>query len=152
MNSDPRPARAVAIAALAAGAYVTGAAVARGQSGRTIQDGVFSAEQVARGRASFVWECRECHEMEEFTGAGAYLEGMDGEPLWDVFEFIWNEMPEDRPAWLEPEEYADILAYILSVYGAPTGETPSCPPSGRRSGESELDGRNYRVVEGAWRD
>ena len=40
-----------------------------------------------------------------------------------MFEFIWSEMPEDRPAWLEPEEYADILSYILSVYGMPTGPT-----------------------------
>lgn len=69
--------------------------------------------------------------MQEFTGVGAYLEQMDGEPLWEVFEFIWTEMPEDRPARLEPEEYADILAYILSVYGAPAGDTdlPTDEPS-----------------------
>jgi hypothetical protein len=64
----------------------------------------------------------ECHELEEYTAAGAYLEEMDGEPVWDVFEFIWSEMPEDNPSWLKPEEYADILAYILSVYGMPAGE------------------------------
>lgn len=92
------------------------------QSGTTTRDGIFSAAQVERGRESFLWECMDCHEMEEFTGVGAYLEEMDGEPVWEVFEFIWSEMPEDRPAWLEPEQYADILAYILSVYGAPTGD------------------------------
>ena len=101
------------------------ALVARGQPAadtRTTRDGIFSAAQVERGRESFLWECTECHEMEEFTAAGAYLEQMDGKPLWEVFEYIWSEMPEDTPAWLEPEEYADILAYILSVYGMPTGE------------------------------
>jgi mono/diheme cytochrome c family protein len=87
------------------------------------RDGIFSVQQVERGRESFLWDCMDCHEMEEFTGVGAYLEQMDGEPLWDVFEFIWTEMPEDRPAWLEPEEYADILSYILSVYGLPAGGT-----------------------------
>ena len=92
------------------------------QSGTTTRDGIFSAAQVERGRESFLWECMDCHEMEEFTGVGAYLEEVDGETVWDVFEFIWSEMPEDRPAWLEPDEYADILAYILSVYGAPTGD------------------------------
>ena len=90
-------------------------------SGST-RDGIFSAAQVERGRESFLWECMECHEMEEFTAAGAYLEQMDGETLWEVFEYIWSEMPEDEPSWLEPEEYADILAYILSVYGMPAGE------------------------------
>jgi mono/diheme cytochrome c family protein len=91
------------------------------QTGISTRDGIFSADQVERGRESFLWECMDCHEMEEFTGAGAYLEQMEGKPLWEVFEFIWTEMPEDRPAWLDPNEYADILAYILSVYGAPSG-------------------------------
>lgn len=68
-------------------------------------------------------ECTDCHEIEEFTGVGAYLESQEGETLWDVFEFIWSEMPEDRPSWLEPEEYADILAYVLSVYGFPSGDS-----------------------------
>jgi len=87
-----------------------------------LADGVFSAAQVQRGRESFLDECIECHELAEFTAAGAYFEQQDGERLWDIFEFIWSEMPEDKPAWLEPEEYADILAYLLSVYGFPTGE------------------------------
>ena len=64
----------------------------------------------------------ECHELEEYTAAGAYLEEMEGETVWEVFEFIWSEMPEDMPSWLEPEVYADILAYILSVYGMPSGD------------------------------
>jgi mono/diheme cytochrome c family protein len=96
--------------------------VAQDQSGRSTQDGIFSADQVERGRQSFLWECMDCHEMEEFTGVGAYLEEMEDESVWEVFEYIWSEMPEDRPAWLEPEQYADILAYILSVYGAPAGD------------------------------
>jgi mono/diheme cytochrome c family protein len=89
----------------------------------SLSRGFFSASQVERGRESFMSECTDCHEIEEFTGVGAYLESQEGERLWDVFEFIWSEMPEDRPAWLEPTEYADILAYILSVYGFPAGDT-----------------------------
>jgi len=59
--------------------------------------------------------------MAEFTAAGAFLDEQQGETVWSIFEFIWSEMPEDKPAWLEPSEYADILAYILSVYGFPCG-------------------------------
>jgi mono/diheme cytochrome c family protein len=113
----------VAVIAICLGcplAFVT-AAAQRADKPST-RDGIFSPQQVERGRESFLWECTDCHEMEEFTGVGAYLEQMEGETVWDVFEFIWSEMPEDRPARLEPEEYADILSYILSVYGLPTGE------------------------------
>jgi mono/diheme cytochrome c family protein len=98
--------------------------VALGQTAtvRSTRDGIFSAAQAERGRAAFLWNCMECHELEEYTAAGAYLEEMEGETIWEIFEFIWSEMPEDNPSWLEPEEYADILAYILSVYGMPAGE------------------------------
>lgn len=88
----------------------------------SVRDGVFSAEQVDRGRETFLGICNECHEIEEFTGVGAYFEEMEGEPLWEALEYIWTEMPEDMPSWLEPGEYADVLAYLLSVYGMPAGE------------------------------
>jgi mono/diheme cytochrome c family protein len=105
-------------------AFFGSSVVARGQSAtvRSTRDGIFSAEQARRGRAGFLWNCMECHELEEYTAAGAYLEEMEGKTVWDVFEFIWSEMPEDNPSLLEPEEYADILSYILSVYGMPAGE------------------------------
>jgi mono/diheme cytochrome c family protein len=105
-------------------ALLMAAVTAFGQPGeaRAISDGIFSPAQVERGRESFTWECIDCHEIEEFTGVGAYFETADGKTVWEVFEFIWAEMPEDKPAWLDPEEYADILAYLLSVYGLPSGE------------------------------
>lgn len=90
---------------------------------RTIRDGVFSPAQAARGERLFESICINCHEIEEFTGADAYLEGVDGKPLWDTFEYVWSEMPEDDPASLNPEDYAAVLAYIFSVYGMPSGET-----------------------------
>ena len=113
---------AVAGAAACAGA---GTLIAFGQSAaeRSVRDGVFSAAQIERGRDSFTWICMDCHEIEEFTGVGAYFEEMEGKDLWEVFEYIWAEMPEDNPASLEPAEYADIVAYTLSVYGLPAGET-----------------------------
>ena len=64
-----------------------------------------------------------CHEIAEFTAAGAYLDDVDGKPLWDTFEYVWAEMPEDEPASLNPEDYAAVLAYIFSIYGLPSGET-----------------------------
>jgi mono/diheme cytochrome c family protein len=100
----------------------------------TLSGGLFSSEQAGRGERAFLRECTDCHEMAEFTAAGAFLEEQRGETLWSVFEFIWSEMPEDKPAWLEPDEYADILAYILSIYGFPSG--PSDMPIDRDALES----------------
>ena len=108
----------------AALAAVLGVALGLGEAQnaqRTVRDGVFSAAQVTRGDRLFNSICTDCHEIAEFTGAGAYLEEVDGEPLWDTFEFVSAEMPEDDPGSLNPEDYAAVLAYIFSVYGLPSG-------------------------------
>jgi mono/diheme cytochrome c family protein len=96
---------------------------AHGQSAgqRSTRDGVYSELQAERGRRSFETHCTECHELAEFTGVGAILAEREGERLWEIFDFMWSEMPEDRPSWLEPDEYADILAFLLSAYGLPAG-------------------------------
>jgi mono/diheme cytochrome c family protein len=118
--------RANSFSALAASAVALGIALVAGlaaQDGqRTVRDGVFSAAQAARGEQVFESICVNCHEMPEFTAAGAYLEDVEGEPLWETFDFVSSEMPEDDPGSLEPEEYAAVLAYIFSVYGLPSGD------------------------------
>jgi quinoprotein glucose dehydrogenase len=91
-------------------------------SPRSVRDGVFSAVQAERGARVFESVCANCHEMAEFTGAGAYLDEVEGQPLWETFDYISTEMPEDDPASLRPEEYAAVLAYVFSVYGLPSGE------------------------------
>jgi len=113
-----RVAAAVVVAALCALGIVVAAAQTEP---RTVRDGVFSAAQVQRGQRIFRTICVNCHEIEEFTGPGAYLEEHDGKPLWDTFDFIWSNMPDDDPSSLQPAEYAAVLAYLFSVYGLPTG-------------------------------
>lgn len=115
-----RTIRAAAVGLAVAGAVATWSGVAQ-DGERTLRDGVFSSAQAARGERLFESICMNCHEITEFTAAGAYLEDVDGKPLWETFEYIWAEMPEDEPASLPPEDYAAVLAYILSVYGLPSG-------------------------------
>jgi mono/diheme cytochrome c family protein len=110
------------VALLAACAFGGWAAFAQAPVQRTVRDGVFSAAQVARGKHEFDSICMNCHEIEEFTGPGAFFEESDGKTVWEVFEYIWAEMPEDEPASLDPKDYAAILAYTLSAYGLPAGE------------------------------
>ena len=90
-------------------------------SPRSVRDGVFTAAQAERGEGVFETVCANCHEMAEFVGAGAYLDEVEGRPLWETFDYISTEMPEDDPASLRPEEYAAVLAYLFSVYGLPSG-------------------------------
>ena len=108
------------------GAATAGLAMAWGlaaQNGeRTARDRVYSQEQAARGERLFESICMNCHEITEFTAAGAYLDDVEGKPLWETFDYVSAEMPEDDPASLLPEEYAAVLAYIFSVYGLPSGD------------------------------
>ena len=115
----------MSIAANAAVAAVCalGVLVASAQTeSRSVRDGVFSVVQVKRGQRIFKTICANCHEIEEFTGPGAYLEEHDGKLLWETFEYISAKMPDDDPGSLEPVEYTAVLAYIFSVYGLPTGD------------------------------
>ena len=111
-----------AVLGLAAAGMAAAWTLAAQDGDRTVRDGVFSTRQVARGDAVFQSVCMNCHDITEFTGSGAYLEDVDGESLWDTFEYVWSEMPEDDPSSLDPQEYAAVLSYILSVYGLPAGE------------------------------
>jgi mono/diheme cytochrome c family protein len=113
-----------AVAALGAAALGLAAAwEVAGQGNRTVRDGVYSSAQAGRGERLFESICANCHEIAEFTAAGAYLEDVEGEPLWETFEYISAEMPEDDPGSLRPEEYAAVLAYIFSIYGLPSSAT-----------------------------
>jgi len=114
-------------AVLGAAALGLAVTLAAQTSPRTVRDGVFSAAQAERGARVFESVCTNCHEMAEFIGAGAYLDEVEGESLWETFDYISTEMPEDDPASLRPEEYAAVLGYILSVYGLPSGDAELAP-------------------------
>ena len=112
----------VTLAVLGAAALGLAAALAAQTGRRTVRDGVFSTPQAERGARVFESICTNCHEIAEFTGVGAYLEEVEGESLWETFDFVSSEMPEDDPGSLRLEEYAAVLAYIFSIYGLPSGD------------------------------
>ena len=111
---------------------------------RTVREGVYSPAQAARGARLFESICTNCHEIAEFTAAGAYLEDVEGQPLWETFEYISAEMPEDDPGSLRPEDYAAVLAYIFSVYGLPSGATDLARRSGFARGDQDRPSRASR--------
>jgi cytochrome c2 len=102
---------------------VFGAATKAQDVRRTVRDGVFSSAQAARGEQLFESICTSCHEIAEFTAVGAYLDQVDGKPLWETFDYVSSDMPEDDPGSLRAEEYAAVLAFLFSAYGLPSGES-----------------------------
>jgi mono/diheme cytochrome c family protein len=99
------------------------AAVIAQDRARTVRDGVFSPQQAARGERVFESICMSCHDLDEFTGRGAYLDSVEGDSLWEAFDYISDAMPEDDPGSLPQADYAAVLAYLFSAYGLPSGAT-----------------------------
>jgi mono/diheme cytochrome c family protein len=115
----------MAVAALAAGGPI--GAQSTPTAGRTLQDGVYTAEQAARGRAVYQLRCAECHMADlaghEYAGAlagyGFQLKWQDA-TLGELLARI-RSMPQGRPGSLTGQEYIDILAYVLQKNSYPEG-------------------------------
>ncbi len=115
--------RIAAAAVLVAQAVSTSAAAQTDSTGeRSVLSGVFTAEQVAKGRTGHRAFCLSCHGSENYTGE--QFESMWlGRTVYDFFESLRTTMPNDEPGKLTTEEYVDVIAYILSLNGYPPGST-----------------------------
>jgi PQQ-dependent dehydrogenase (s-GDH family) len=90
----------------------------------------YTAEQAARGRVGYMSNCAACHGQNLVSAsygtplAGAYFEGKwTGRTVGELYTYTRDRMPPSRPASLPDGAYADIVAYILEVNGAPEGDT-----------------------------
>lgn len=113
----------------------TGAA--RSATPRSTRDGVFTAAQAERGELAFR-ACTYCHGRDLRGGDDPPGPALKGEifmqkwsqrPLGELFDRIAETMPRDRPGTLEPQAYADILAYVLSANRLPAGASELPPVS-----------------------
>jgi mono/diheme cytochrome c family protein len=88
----------------------------------TIWDGVYTAEQAARGERTAYQNCFSCHTSADWTGS-KFLDSSSDQRLGDLFQMISRQMPMDAPGKLSAAQYADVIAYMLRLQGAPDGET-----------------------------
>lgn len=88
--------------------------------GASTNDGVYTREQAARGQQVFITLCKSCHTPESHA-TPAFVGKWEGKPLSELFQYIRDEMPKNEPGSLAPEEYADVLTYILRLNGVPAG-------------------------------
>ena len=119
-------------AAAVAGVLLLPAAAARGeerQEGRSVSDGVYTAQQAGRGRREYIQHCATCHstnlrggEMAPGLVGDTFLGGWSGATLWELFDFSLATMPQDNPGSTSPEAMNAILAYVLRENGYDPGE------------------------------
>lgn len=109
--------------ALAAIPFELGASAAAGAEVRSVLLGVYTEGQADRGEEAWTGTCAACHETTDFQDE-AFVAEWDGRLVSDLYGFVREFMPDDAPGSLPPQEYADILAYILRLNGAPAAGLP----------------------------
>lgn len=90
----------------------------------------FDSAQVAHGKTLYSSACAKCH--------GPNLQGLNAPALrgpafapatnakltiGGVYGYMTNNMPADRPGKMKPQEYADIMAFLLYSNGYSAGTT-----------------------------
>ena len=104
--------------------------------GRKVSDGVFTAEQATRGAEAYEKACASCH-MSDLRGE-SFAPALNGDAfglrwengkLGDLHKIIKGTMPADNPGSLTPQQYADIVAFLLKANGYQPGQALSENPA-----------------------
>src|SRR6266849_7565134 len=96
---------------------------------RSVKDGVYSKAQAGRGQAIYKENCFVCHG-ETATGGDSgpalsgesFMDNWKGQTLGDLFEKVSMTMPASSPGSLKPQEYGDLIAFLLGENGFPAGQ------------------------------
>ena len=122
---------AVPTLALAIGPVIAGVearTVASQAERTTVWDGVFTADQAARGKTVYERYCGSCHgadlsgsqEARPLAG-NRFMQDWREDTVDTLFTRIRSLMPFDDPATLSDAAYLDSVAYILEFNGFPYG-------------------------------
>ena len=106
--------------------------IVRGQqpapvSASSLTDGIYSGAQAMRGETVYGSSCASCHGPMLAGDVGPSLVGKDfiadfkDGSLGDLLDRIAMTMPQNAPGSLMPAQYADVLAYMLSMNKYPAG-------------------------------
>jgi mono/diheme cytochrome c family protein len=87
---------------------------------RSVNIGVYTEAQAARGEAVYKSQCASCHYQNEFSGED-FLKRWADKPLWELWDMISSNMPEDQPGTLPDQQYADVISFFLKLNKFPTG-------------------------------
>lgn len=94
---------------------------------RSVTQGVYSAEQAARGEQTYKAECGACHGNALEGTSGPPLAGDDflshwsAQPVANLLDKIQKTMPFNLPGSLSRKQSADLAAYLLQAGKFPAG-------------------------------
>ena len=90
---------------------------------------VYTEAQADRGEQVFAKVCSFCHKSADFSGP-TFQTTWKGLSVGEFFSFISSTMPQDKPGSLTPQQYVDVLSYILELNANPPGKT-ELPPDAK---------------------
>ena len=113
---------AVGIAALVIGLAAPAAAQdsAAAKTEKLLSKGAYTQPQSVRGESTYKTSCVSCHSAKEYTG-DAFRVAWVSRTAFDIFDRIKTLMPDDNPGVLPRQDYVDIVAYLFSLNGYPSG-------------------------------
>lgn len=71
---------------------------------------------------TYAFSCRSCHTAASHTGV-TFAKWWKDRTVADLFGFMSTQMPKNEPGSLAPEQYADVIAYLLKMNAMPAGTT-----------------------------
>ena len=103
-------------------------ATAGAQGAKSVNEGVYTQDQAAKGKALYTDTCAACHgdnlegsgPMPPLAGAD-FLRTWEGKTVGDLYEKTHTTMPATAPGTLTPEQSAAITAYMLNMSKYPVG-------------------------------
>jgi mono/diheme cytochrome c family protein len=107
------------------------APITAAQATKSVNDGVYTAEQAKKGEALYKEQCASCHG-DNLEGAGPmpalagkdFLANWQNKTVGDLFEKTHTSMPATAPGSLTPEQAAEVVAYMLQAGKYPAGTAP----------------------------
>ena len=100
-----------------------GEASAQAAQKKTIWDGVYTEAQATRGQRAAQQNCGACHSPSTEWSNSIFMTSWAGRPVRELHTLLRSTMPMDAPGRLSPQQYADIVAYMLKLNKAPAGQT-----------------------------
>jgi alcohol dehydrogenase (cytochrome c) len=111
----------------------------------SVGSGVYSQAQAARGASVFEEHCSDCHTADNYAGQALHTK-WGSFTLGDIYNDISISMPPANPGGLAPEDYASIIAHLLSETGYQAGGAEAVLPADNfqlRRYSIDVPGRNY---------
>jgi mono/diheme cytochrome c family protein len=111
-------------------APATAAAGTNPASMRTTRDGIYSNDQLARGKKAYNTSCARCHGDTLLGNDDAvalvgdvFVTKWSNQSVGKLVEYTRKEMPSDGPGKLSRKECTDITTYLLNANGFPAGKS-----------------------------